>query len=322
MEGLNKIICAANVKNTGICECFFDPKLIDGYILVPKDRVFTETELLDANIQATLEAAIAVSPAGRIYPVNGLVAITDNSEDDVIQTFGYGGQTDAREGDYNWFFQFLNGGLNLSNNLRSFNGLIGKYRVIFTISSQNIMFGTSRKDANGDNGLGGIPLVRLKPGNKWKPADGTNVAQYGSNFSFKAPYINEQIAYKSVSTESYILSELNGLEDIKLAIVEADSAADTVLVRADSDCGSTDLYDLYDDELNQAVAWVVEKADGTAVTITVAKDDDAKAWLLSYTTAEVEDGDTITLAAPAVLGAAPINVVGYEANTVIVSLGS
>ena len=52
------------------------------------------------------------------------------------------------------------------------------------------------------------------------------------------------------------------------------------------------------------------------------KDDAAKGWVISYTTADVTDGDTITLAAPTVLDASPINVSGYESDTVTVELGS
>lgn len=320
-EGLNKIFCGTDIKNTGICECFFDPKLLEGALLVPKDKVFTEDELSDANIAATMAALILANKNLRIFPIQGFVQITDNSEEDTIQTFGYGGQADAKEGNYNWFFQFVNGGLNLSNALRTFNGLTGKYRAVFIDLSQNTILGTSRKDANGDNGLGGIPLERLKTA-KWKPADGTNTAVYGIHFSFKAPYINELIAFKKVSIDSLILSELNGLEDIKLTITEADDTGDVVTITAATDCGSTDLYDLYADEFANEEAWVVKNAAGDPITVTVVKNETAKGWDITYTTADVTDGDTITLAAPSVLAVAPVSVVGYEGDTVTVELGS
>lgn len=318
VEGLNKIFCGADVKNLGICECFFDPKLITGAILGPIGKVFTSDELLDANIAATLAAAVSAASAGRIQPFQPFEAITDNTEDPTRQTFGYGTVKTVREGKINWAFQFINGGLNLSNALRSYNGLIGKYGLIL-IESQNTLIGTSKKDANDEWGLGFIPLsdLYMRP---WRPSDGTNVTNYTWEVSFDPAYINEKIAFKKVSTDSYLLSELAALEDIKLEIVEVDGNDATV--RADSDCGSTDLFDLYDDELAQAVAWVVKDSAGDEKTVTgVVKQTGPKNWVVTLDEA-YEDGDTIQLAAPAVLGAAPINVVGYESNIVTVDLGS
>lgn len=319
MEGINKIFCGTDVKNTGTCECFFSPELIEGVILVPRKMVFTETMLADASIAAAMSALTLAPKAQRVFPVMGFVQVTDNSEEDTIQTFGYGGQADAREGNYNWFFQFVNGGVNLSNSLRSFNGLIGKYAAIFVIPSQNTLIGTSKKDDEGNAGLAGIPLERLKTA-KWKLADGTNAAIYGINFSFRPQYINELIAFKKVSTDSLVLSELAGLEDILLEIVEADSG--DVTVRADTDCGSTDLFDLYADEFENPEAWIVKDADGETKTITsVTKDEDGKNWNIVLD-GSFENGDTIQLAAASVLAADPVNVVGYESNVVTVSLGS
>lgn len=320
MEGLNVIFCGADVKNTGVCDCFFDPKLITGGLLIPKDKVFTSTELLDVNIQATLEAAVADSKNLRVFPLPSFNNITDNSADDTVQTFGYGSVETVIEGNYDWLLGFRKGGVNLSNAMRSFNGLIGKYRLIL-FENQNTMIGTSRLDANGDWGMGGIPLEDLKT-TKWKVNDGTNLTGYGLKVVFKPEYINELISFKKVAKTSFLLSELSGLEDIKLTVVEADTDADTVTVTAASDCGSTDMYDDYADELAEDTAWVVKGSDGVTKAVTVATDGDAKGWVLTYTTDEVEDGDTITLAAPSVLAAAPINLPGYEGDTVTVEVGS
>lgn len=315
---LNKIYCGTDAKNTGICDCFLDPKLITGAILIPKSRVLTAAEVL--AIQATLEGLVETTKANRIYPIQGFVAITDNSEDPTNQTFGYGSLEPVREGSYNWIFQYRKGGVNLSNALRSFNGLTAKYSVIF-IENQNILLGTKKDDATGATGMAGIPLEVLY-NFPWKANDGSNLAQYRIQFGFRPEYINENIAFVKVATTEYLLSELVGLEDINLTIVEADDTADTVDVTATTDCGSNNLYDLFADEIAQATAWVVKKADGTAVTVTVAKNTTTEGWTLAYTTAEVEDGDTITLAAPTVLAAAPISVSGYEADTVTVAIGS
>jgi hypothetical protein len=319
MEGINKIFCGADVKNTGICECFFDPKLITGAILVPRNKVFTSTELLDANVLATMNTAISTVKNSRIFPIQGLLALTDNSEDDTIQTFGYGSTVTVREGKYQWLFQFQNGGVNLSNALRTFNGLIGKYAVIF-IESQNTLIGTSKIDVDGSYGLAGVPLEDLFTP-KWKASDGSNVTVYGIRFAFQAPYINENIAFKKVAVGSLMLTEINGLEDITLELVEATGDEDAT-VRADTDCGSTDLFDLYADEFANEEAWIVKDADGNLRTITgVVANTGPKNWTLTSST-PFEDGDTIQLAAPTVLAVPPVSVVGYESNILTLAIGS
>lgn len=321
MEGLNKIFCGSDVKNTGICECFFDPALIDGAIFVPLKKVFTEAELSDLLIQTTLETAARTTKADRIYPFGPFEAITDNTEDPIRQTFGYGTVKTVREGKYNWLFQFTNGGLNLSNSLRSFNGLTGKYGWLLR-ESKNTLIGTSKKDVNGNWGLAAVTLADYYA-RPWKPSDGTNVTNYGVEVSFDPIYINEKIAFKRVSIDSYLLSEFVGLEDIVLTLVEAVEGGTTIEVSAATDCGSTDVYDLYSEEMAQALAWLLKDVAGEEQTISgVVANDDTKTWTITRSEGTNADGDTLELAAPSVLSAAPINVVGYESNKLTLDFGS
>lgn len=322
MEGLNKIFCGADVKNTGICECYFDPKLITGAILVPKGKVFTSDELLDANIQETLEAATKTVKNARIFPFGPFEAITNNTEAPVQQTFGYGTIKVVREGKYLLAFQFINGGLNLSNALRTFNGLIGKYAVIF-IESQNTLIGTSRKDVNGEWGLAGVPLSDLYT-SPWAPSDGSNVTNYTIQFTFEPVYINEKIAFKRVSVDEYLLSELHGLEDVHLEILEGgDEGGTEVTVGAYSDCGSVDMFDLYEDEFEELTAWLIKDIDGNPKTISsITANTALKGWDIVISGGTFEDGDTITWAASTVLEEPPINVEGYEADTITLDFGS
>lgn len=319
MEGINKIFCGSDVKNTGVCECFFDPKLITGAIFVPKGLVLPNSALTDADIATTMANLISAAKASRIFPFPSFVNITPNTEDPTRQTFGYGSIATVREGNYDWLLQFRQGGVNASNALRTFNGLTGKYAVIF-IESSNILIGTSKTDENGDAGLAGIPLedIYTRP---WSPSDGSNTATYATQFTFKPVYINENIAFKKVSTSSLLLSELTGLEDVVLELVGIED--DVAAVRADTDCGSTDIYDLYADELANPEAWVVKDADGEIKEIdSVQKNDGPKNWTIELATTDFEDGDTIQLAAPSVLAQTPMSVNGYESNVLTVTLGS
>lgn len=315
---INAIQCSTNLKNTGVCDCFFDPKLIIGEIKIPKDRVLTQAEIND--IQATLEGLVQDVPANRIYPVQNFLAITDGSEEPTFQQFGYGSSAPSKEGKYNWVFQFTEGGVPLNNALRSHNGS-SKHRSIF-IDSDNTLIGTKKNDANGDVGLAGIPMEGGYPYTyPWKAADGTNVTTYRTQYLFQPVYINENIAFVKVPKTTYLLTELNGLENVTLTQVEVDEATDTVTVKAVTDCGA-DLYEDFADELNTPTAWIVKDADGVAITHTVAKNDAAGGWDIIYTTEDITNGDTVTLAAPTVLAAVPISVSGYESDTLTLVFGS
>ncbi len=316
---INAIQCSTNLKNTGVCDCFFDPKLIIGAIWIPKDRVLTQAEIDD--IQATLEELVSTVKASRIYPVQGYVAITDSSEEPTFQQFGYGSTIPVKEGKYNWIFQFVNGGVPLSNALRSHNGS-SKNRPIF-FDSDNTLIGTKKNDAAGNVGLAGIPQEGGYPYTyPWKANDGTNVAAYRTQYVFQPVYVNESIAFVKVPKETFLLTELNGLENVNLDLVSVDSINDQVVVKAVTDCGA-DLYDDFADELAQSTAWILSREDGTAIAHTVTKNPANEGWLIDYSGgAQLLAGDTLTMAAPTVLAAAPISVSGYESDTVTIDLGS
>lgn len=315
---INALQCATSLKNTGVCDCYFDPKLIVGEIKIPKSRVLTQAELND--IQATLEDLAQDVKTNRIFPVHGFVAITDGSEEPTFQTFGYGSQVPVREGKYIWTFQFVNGGVQMSNNLRSFNGSGSKYASIF-YDSENTLIGTKKTDANGDDGLGGIPQEGGYPYTyPWKANDGTNVTSYRTQYVFQPSYINEAIAFVRIPKTSYLLTELAGLQNVELSIVETNDTDDEVTIKARS-CGE-DLYDDFADELEEATAWIGTDADGNDIVHTVTKDDAAKAWVIAYTTADLTAGDIWKLADATVLAAAPITMPGYESDEVVVPVGS
>lgn len=310
---MNKIKCVTEIKNTGICGCFFDPKLIVGAILVPLNRVFTEDELSPANIATTFRNLILADKAQRGFPFIVFNGITDNTEDPTIFTSGYGVPEPVREGLYNWLAAFRKGGVELNNALRSFNGLIGKYGVLF-IEQTNKLIGTKRLDANGEVGTAGISLSTLYT-YPWKVADGTNPAQYRTQFAFTPEQINEDIAFHDIDRTVYNLLTMNGLTTV--AVEAQDFDGDELTVTAESDCGEN-MYEEYADELTALTAWVgIADSDGDPINPTgVVKNEAAQGWDLTF----AENISQINLAAPAVLAAAPINVVGYEGEAAV--LGS
>lgn len=320
---LNKILCVDTVKNTGKCDCYFDPKLIKGKILVPKSRVLTQAEI--NAIQATLEALVQAEKTDRFFPVQNFEALTDNSEDPTFQTFGFGGSAPVREGNYNWIFQFIEGGVQLNNALRSFNGKSSKYAEVYIDYDNNSLIGTKKLDANGEWGLAGVPQNGGYPYTyPWKANDGTNVTQYRTQSNFRPEYVNENLAFVAIPKDVYLLSELAGLETVNIAVEEI--ADDTLTISGATDCGA-DFFDEYLDELDgETTAFVLKDPDGAEMTINsvaitaAAGDNPATVEIMASET--ILDGSTIELAAPTVLAAAPINVEGYDSEAATIEVGS
>lgn len=311
-DKVNKIQCGSDVKNTGICDCFVDFKLIVGAILVPKSLVLTEEQLADETVVATLKTLIHANKSGRIFPFMVFNGVTNNTADPTIFTSGYGEPEPVSEGDYNLVFNFRKGGLSLSNALRSFNGLTGKYNVLF-VDKNNTLIGSKK-----NGGLAGIPLVTLYT-YPFTIADGANPAQYRTQFAFHPEYFNENVAFAKYDTDVIMLQDLTGLENIVLTIADTeDGSGDDVIytTTAAFDCGNDSVYDLLADELAVVSAWLGNlTAGGTVAPVAVAKDDAAGGWAVTFD----EVISSFSLAAPSVLSVAPINVEGYESNVVKVA---
>lgn len=310
---MNKITCVTDIKNTGICGCFFDPKLLFGGILVPLSRVFTDDELSAANIAATIEALINAPKAERGYPFMVWDGVTDSTEEPTVFTTGYGTPIPVREGSYNWIFNFYRGGVDLSNALRSFNGLTGKYGLLIA-ESTNKMIGTKKLNGAGVLGTAGIVLQTLYT-YPWKLADGSNPALFRTQIAFRPEQINEAIAFHAIDMDDYVLASINGLETVELNLV--DDSAPVYTVNGSTECGTIeDLYDLFADEFENETAWVgLASDDGEALTPTTAVKNAANnGWVLTF----AEAVSQISLAAPTVLAAAPINVSGYDSDALLI----
>lgn len=319
----NKLICGVNNGgNTGFGECVVDIGLIMGILFVPKNTEFALTDL--ATLKTALEAAILNDvPSERIYPVQGFVALTDNSEDLTIQTFGYGGKQVVREGDIDLTFQFVDGAFCLNYNLRKANGL---NKHFFLIDKNGKLIGTQGSAAD--------TLKAITPSLQWTPPfklnDGSAVTMYSTRVSFSPSQINENISFvdfnDAAGTGGYAyLASLAGLQNIALAKISR--AVAVLKVSAKTACGTVDLYDLYADDLADEALWVANKdvagVPGAVLTITsVAKDDNAKGWTV---TIDTEDPDYsigapiwIKLAGPTTLE--PVLGGGYESNNISVAV--
>lgn len=298
---LNKPICASvNNGNTGVPSCYFNPKKIVGMIMVDKTVDFTPAEI--ATFKTTLQTAVLASGKARVYPIFRFTELSDNSSDENVSEQGYGDKEITKEGDYDWTFRFIKGGLCLNKNLRKFNNTDMK---VLLVDSDNQIFGTKNSSGN----MAGLSLAFFYA-KKLKISDGSNATMYGVRVSLNKPEeLNDSPAF--VACDFDVESEVKGNIDVEL--VEVETALGVATVKLYTNCGRVDLYDTYADEFAAAGMWTCKTSTGSTVTITgVTKDVNNKAWDISFTGTGVH---TLNLAATSVLAAAGIGGApdnGYE----------
>lgn len=311
MSILNTVVCSAAGGNTGIADCSLTLKNVIGGFLAPASFELTAEQLVSAEtVLAALIAAVNNdNPALRIYPLPETVTFTDNSEDVVLQTFGFGAAVPVRDGKYNLTFQYTRGGNCINNALQKFNS--GNYRYI-GFDAAGVLFGTKVGTS-----LKGIPLDYFYAA-PFKFNDGANVALFAYRISFNPAYINSGLGFIPMNVAD--LLSINGLQNIVFTLVAA-RAAGVFRLRATTGCAGTDLYALYGAELADAANFVVTRL-GNAVTITsVAQDPNTSSFLF---TLDATDPD-YNVAGPFVVNTAATSVLagngveGYEGIAITVA---
>lgn len=311
---INKILCAILLRNTGICDCFFDPKNPTGMIFVPQSFKITAANL--ATIQSYLEGKTRAPKGSRIFPIQNFVSINDGTEDPTVESFAFGQKETVREGNYSWTFGFRKGGVSLSNKLRSFNGKEDSFSVLF-IDAQNAIYGTSFTESNGDTSIKGIPLSRIYT-SPWKVNDGSKNTGYMINVEFAPIHVNEKLAFAKVEPTDYLLTELTGLQDINLKQALAPAANGVFTVSVNTDCGEN-LFDTYGTPLASPALWLASnKATGANIPVTsVVVNEGLKAFTVTLAHANpaypgAGGSVNITLLDPEALATG--TVVGFEAD--------
>ncbi|MEA5110374.1 hypothetical protein SDC9_36971 [bioreactor metagenome] len=281
--------------NTGVPGCDFAPDKFVGAILIDKSTIIEDADIPD--IITKLQELTLATGRDRIHPIFRFEEITDNSEEETIATLGYGSKQVVKEGKYDWMFRIVKGGLCLNNKLRSFNK--ANKKVLF-VDSSNVIYGTRV-----EGGITGFTMdfFYAKP---FKANDASNAAIFNVRFALAKPEeFNEKVAF--VKADQDIEEAVKGLIDLEL--VELAVATGKVTVGIRTACDKVDLYPSFDDALAAGELWKVTKAGANVAITSVAKNDTAGGWDVSFTgTGE----HVITLAAPSVLAAA--NVGGYPEN--------
>lgn len=305
MSVMNITNCADDNKNTGFGTCTLDFGAIVGAFIMSRDVAFTEAQL--ADLRDSLDDASVADKPNRIYPFHGFEAITDNTEDPTFQTMASGRQVFIKEGNYNWIMQFIDGGLCLSNKLRSFNN--GNWAALFYDQKGNL-FGYKTQNEVGADVIKGVPLDTLYTF-PWKANDFSNVTQYRTQFSFKPSYVNEQIGFVQ---SDFPLSEVKGIKDVALTVT-APLTAGVVGVDAHVSCGGDDLHATYATELAVVGAWVAKnKSTGAEITVTTVVSN-ATGWTVTLDTVDTDyptAGGQLTLSLASASVLAGLNVEGFE----------
>src|ERR1700676_406423 len=244
-----KQTCIVDNGNTGVGQCWNDIGVPRGIIFVPLNKTYT-TVSIAAFLTAFLPDLLADSPQARAYPVQNIVEVTDSTTAPNMQTFpGDGTQIVAGENAYTMKYRWIDGGFCLLYNLRASKG---STKAFFIIDSFGNLIGTD----GGTDLIKGIVGYNYTEPFKWATTNAA-VADYNTMLSFRPGQVNENMALLDFSQNGGLgyLSSLNGLFNVHISQAAAPTST-TVSVKAQVlGCGSTDLYDLYQDTLAVPGAW-------------------------------------------------------------------
>lgn len=307
--------CDDGFGNTGYGDCFTDFEAPAAIISVPKGWTGDATSV--ATIKTALEALVIANVASqRGYPVFAFVD-SDNSEDDVYQTFPNGAIRKVRDGNYDLTLRWLDGGFCLL------------YSLIQSQSAKNRPFLIVTKDGKLVGTDGGADLIAgIKPTliniNKMKWNDGQNTSAYTMRINWTPSQTNKNIAFVDFSDDGglgYFENSIAGLQNVTI-LQGAARASNVVKVKLTTSCGTVNLYDLFATELAATAAFApVRTSTGNALTLTsVAGDANIKGFTLTF---DATDPDysatagqlTIKLAGPATLDG--LGVSGYEGGVLL-----
>jgi hypothetical protein len=315
MAEVNKVSCGTLLKgNTGIPTCYLDLKLLVGMILTPVGFKLTKSQI-DTQLLTTLQAATLAGRTTRIYPIINFEEVKDNTEQPVYQTYGSGRKVLTIEGKYAFEVTYLDGGLCLHNQLRSFNPY--KWSAFF-VDSDGILVGTKV----GDDVMA-IPL-NLYYASPYTIATTSTAASYKLNVELDPKYLNEEIGFIDTKVENFdIQNEVKGL--LNLVIKDTTTlTSGKVEIQTTLSCGGDNIYDTYSTNLAHTGAWIVKNATTKAAIVitSVAAVPANKTIELTIDTTDTHypaTGSklTIELAQPAVLAATPILMVGYDGTKIL-----
>jgi hypothetical protein len=317
MSGVKNVLtsCLAESGNTGVGDCFVDIGMPRVIFFVPDNAVYSTADV--ATFVAALKAAILNdTPRNRVFPVQNIVNVDDQTEKTVIQTFNTGAKAKVRPGFYDVTAQWVTGGFCVLYNLLKANGRNKRFLIG---TDTGLIIGTDAGTALNPEQMKGIKpaLIDAEP---FGFSDGSKKSEYRVHLNWEPTQINQGIAFVDVNSLGGLsdIEQLEGLQNVTLTAAAA-ATGTTVTIKATTACGAADLYDDFADNLASVDAWSIIREDtGAAVVPTgVAKNAGLKAWVLTFVTPGLSKALDVRLAGPTELAADPIDVVGYESNMLV-----
>lgn len=314
---MKELLCSKSLSNTGLSSCYFDPGNIEGVLLGPKGKVFTQTEM--DTFPATLAAVLADNDVTkRMFPIKRFVEFEDKSEDNPEQSFGFGGKSKIRQGKYAWYFMYRNGGMAYHKSLYAFDDRQEAFDAWFIDAKNNILWGVAAGTNN--TGLGGFDLELIDVKN-FKLNTGAAATMYGIGFCLEDPnQMNRDSAFYQFPKTMNLLQSLNGLKNIDVTIHTPNASGLIKLLLTTSD-GAINLGDIFSSELATASLYSAINANAnTALTITsVVYAPGTKTFNVQLDTSDTDysgmaSGDPMTFKIGTVSALTSAGVLGY-ANT-------
>lgn len=305
-----KVSCNVDDGNTRVGDCWNDIGVPRAIIFVPKGKTYTTTSIA-AFLAAFLPDLLADDPAGRAYPVQNIVEITDSTTAPNVQVFpGDGSQIVSGENAYTMKYRWVDGGFCLLHSLRMSKG---QTKAFFVIDSFGQLVGTD----GGTDLIKGITGYNYTNPFTWATTNAA-VATYDTMLSFRPEQVNENIAILDFANDGGLgyLSSLEGLFNVAITQAAAPTSTHVKVKAVVSGCGSSDLYDLYADALAVTGAWKVTRVDtgGTIVVSAVAKSAVFNGWDLTLTAAT---GLTVNVALVGPTELDALDVSGYASNKLV-----
>ena len=318
MATLNALQSANNYGNTGVMGPFTDVKNIIGAIIVPKG-----TTIAVASIQTALQALLLnTNPLLRGYAVFDFEQTKDGSEAKTVQTMSTGAKHVVKEGYNDHSFQFVNGGKDVHDALRKFNGSNWDF---FYIDGGDLGVPNSQKLIGIAAAASGyIQAIPTDGGYIWTDNfvlnDSTKIAEYMIGFVFKQKYLNDLMAFVQLPfdapTTLYSLASvfLTGAADATSGSYDI-----TILTKT-----NTNLGNIYPTQMAAAGNFTAANtATSNAIAITGVSYNSTGGYFvvaLNKSDANYPSSGTVTigLATPTTLNAA--GVIGVEGqNTVAIA---
>lgn len=281
MSVLNQYNCLTSEGNTEAGQCPIDIDAIVGFILLPRSKFFTATDMatVDSFVTALQDATLA--PKGeRIYPVHDIEQQNDQSEENTYETRALGSMAKVRDGRMDITYRLNVGGLCLYQQLSKFEKRTDMAALF--IDESGLVFGQQR-----DGNMYGVPLEMIdSPRLVYNSGSATTI--YGIRLRYKQNFLKS--GFGSVKLDPSDWDSIRGLQTLVIESGGARAAAvSQIKLRIGCGLTSDDFYDTYGALIasNDALVLAKNSVTGNQLTVTaVAANTNTKGFSVTVDTAD------------------------------------